>query len=452
MTTQCSDILKVLLVDDDLNICRTLSLSLKSFNCTVTTVHSVPDATKILEDRRFDLILSDFKMGDKSGTDLIKEAKKVDPQSIIAIMTAFASIDNAVEVTKEGAFDYLPKPFTQLQLGHLLKKVRLVVSLKKENEKLKTTRNYRDLFSGFTSIANQRLEEFVNKVALTDATILLVGESGTGKSDLARLIHHRSNRTSKPFVVVNCTSLAESLLESELFGHVKGAFTGAVQDKPGKFELANHGTLFLDEIGDLSLNSQAKLLRFLQERVIERVGSNHMISIDTRVIAATNKNLAEAVENGKFREDLYYRLNVFECTMVPIRYRKEDLPVFIQKFIREFSIAANFPSPPHIPDTIMEILLKYSWPGNIREIRNVIERITLLSLGREVKMTDLPDSLLHPRVTSISKDDPLLTLEEIERSHISKVLEIEDNLERAAEILGITKVTLWRKRKEYGLQ
>jgi len=456
--TTLSDSLRVLLVDDDINICRTLSLSLRSLQCVVTATNSVAQALSELQSQSFDFILSDFRMGEKTGIDLIHEVKKKDAQAIVVIMTAFASIDNAIEVTKEGAFDYLPKPFTQAQLGQLLKRIRMVVSLKRENQKLKNSENNRDLFWGFTSVASQRLEEFVKKVAPTDATVLLVGESGTGKSELARLIHQRSGRASKPFIVVNCTSLAESLLESEIFGHVKGSFTGAIQDKVGKFELANHGTLFLDEIGDLSPNAQSKLLRFLQERIVERVGSNHTITIDARVIAATNKDLVEAVANGQFREDLYYRLNVFECNVVPVRHRKEDLPVLIQKFVKEFIGSTHATQFPIISTQIMDILLKYSWPGNIREIRNVMERIVLLSAGRQVELGDLPEQVVYPKksATAASGSDhrfePLQALDEVERAHISRVLEIETNLERAAEILGITKVTLWRKRKEYGLQ
>jgi DNA-binding NtrC family response regulator len=449
------DSLRVLLVDDDINICRTLSISLKSFNCKVTLANSVEEAVQLLKPQGFDLVLSDFRMGKKTGTDLIREAKKIDPQLLITVMTAFASIDNAIEVTREGAFDYLPKPFTQAQLGHLLKKVNLVVGLRRENDQLKKS-SHREVFSGFTSVANLRLEEFVNKLAPTEATVLLIGESGTGKSELARTIHKKSSRCTRPFVVVNCTSLAESLLESEVFGHVKGAFTGAIHDKAGKFELANHGTLFLDEIGDLSLSSQSKLLRFLQERVIERVGSNTSLTIDARVIAATNKNLIEEVEIGRFREDLYYRLNIFECNLVPIRFRKEDLPVFIQKFMKEFSTAAHLVQAPVIPDPVMQTLLSYSWPGNIREIRNVIERIIVLSSGKPVQMSDLPDPVVHPRKSGrpdlTQSEVGLVTLAEVERLHINRVLEVEKNQEKAAEILGITKVTLWRKRKEFGLQ
>jgi DNA-binding NtrC family response regulator len=432
--------LRVLLVDDDQNILKTLGLALKALHCQVTFASGVTPAIKELEHGTFDLILTDYRMGEQTGTDLIRAAKHSRPEALIAVMTAFASIDNAIEVTKEGAFDYLPKPFTQTQLAHLLKKVRLVTELKQENEALKSAESTKQWFTGLVSVASHRLDEFIRKTAPTEATILLVGESGTGKTQTAQIIHQRSARHKGPFVVVNCTSLTESLLESEIFGHVKGAFTGAVSDKTGKFELAQNGTVFLDEIGDLSLQSQSKLLRFLQEKVIERVGSNQTIPVDTRVIAATNRNLPELVAAGKFREDLYFRLNIFESALVPLRFRKEDLPVMIQKLL---------PSSAVLTDAVRERLLAYSWPGNIRELRNTIERLVILSEGGPLKVDDLPEAILNPK--KAEKDYPLRTLEEVEREHIERVLAIETNLDRAAEILGITKVTLWRKRKEYGL-
>ena len=449
--TPTIDMLSVFLVDDDVNICRTLSLALKSQSCQVTQAHSVEKALEVLETESFDLILTDFRMGEKTGADLIRAVKRTDSQTLIAVMTAFASIDNALEVTREGAFDYLPKPFTQGQLENLLTKVRMVVSLRRENEALKNSKGRGHPFLGMTSVASQRLEEFVIKVAPSDATLLLVGDSGTGKSELAKYIHQNSARSSRPFVVVNCTTLTESLLESEIFGHVKGAFTGAIQDKAGKFELAHHGTLFLDEIGELTLSAQSRLLRFLQEKVIERVGSNQLVTVDARIIAATNKKLEEAVAEGRFREDLYYRLNVFECTLLPLRHRKEDVPVFIQRFLQEFSGAREDKCEVTIPPEVMKKLLKYNWPGNIRELHNVIERLSLFSLGRKIQVADLPEKVSKFRVKSASRDQGLVSLDEAEKRHIEKVLAAEPNLDKAVEILGITKVTLWRRRKEYGL-
>ena len=443
--------LQVLLVDDDKNIRQTLQVSLKSLDCDVSTASSVEDAIVLLKSRGFDFVLTDFKLEKSTGIDVIRYSKKIRPTPISAVMTAYASFDNAVEAIKEGAYDYLPKPFTSAQLEHLLQKVRTLVDLQRENDRLKTDSGQFDFFEGMTSPAMNRLREFVGRVSNSEATILMIGESGTGKTELAKNIHRISDRKAAPFIVVNCTSLTESLLESELFGHVKGAYTGATQDRIGKFELAKGGTLFIDEIGDLSPSGQSKLLRFLQEKIIERVGGNQSISIDARVIAATNRDLNEAVQAGKFREDLYYRLNVFECHMPGLRYRQEDLPVLVERFRREFSRAAHKEGI-SIPEDLLKHLVTYSWPGNVRELRNTIERLVYLSDGKELSFDDLPEAIQKQGRHPLKNDGRVFrTIEDVEREHISRVLEQTANQERAAEILGITTVTLWRKRKQYGL-
>jgi DNA-binding NtrC family response regulator len=351
--------LKVLLVDDEKNIRQTLLLTLQNWGHEVVVAENAEEATKSLKAGKFDFLLTDFKLGGKTGIDLLKTAREQAEPPVCVLMTAFASFENAVNAVKEGAFDYLPKPFSNAQLEHMINRVKTVVDLKRENSKLRLQRgsHREDFFEGQLSPAIRRLEEFVVKVAPTEANVLLSGESGTGKTELARLIHARSPRFAKDFVVVNCTTIAESLLESELFGHVKGAFTGAIQDHLGKFELANHGTVFIDEVSDLSLNGQTRLLRFLQEKVVERVGSNKSIPLDVRVIAATNRNLEEAVKEGKFREDLYFRLNIFECQLVPLRYRRDDLPVLIQRFLKEFSLRAQLVTPKTISEPVMKKLL-----------------------------------------------------------------------------------------------
>jgi NtrC-family two-component system response regulator AlgB len=451
------DALKVLLVDDDKNIRQTLRVSLKSLGCEVETSENAEEALRLLRQNEgvpFDFMLTDYKLTGKSGVELILDCKRLAKPPVIVVMTAYASFENAVNAIQAGAFDYLPKPFSNVQLGHVLSKVRTLVELRHENERLKKGEGRSDFFEGMISPAMQRLEEFVTRVAPTDATVLLTGESGTGKSELARVIHLRSARAQKPFVIVNCATLTESLLESELFGHVKGAFTGAVHDHMGKLESARGGTLLIDEIGELSSSAQTRLLRFLQERVIERVGANRSIEIDVRVIAATNRNLEEAVESGGFREDLYYRLNVFECAVVPLRYRKEDLPILIQRFLKEFTARAGLSKIQLLSEAVMKVLLDYSWPGNVRELRNVMERTVLLSSGREISVEDLPEAVRKGpgrRETLSGQSGVLRSIDEVVREHISRVLEIEPNQERAAEILGITTVTLWRKRKEYGL-
>jgi NtrC-family two-component system response regulator AlgB len=444
--------LKVLLVDDEKNIRQTLLITLKNWGHDVTTAETAEDGIKALRKEGFDFLLTDFRLEKKNGIDLVKTANSLAHPPVSVLMTAFASFENAVNAVKEGAFDYLPKPFSNSQLEHLMNRVSAIVELKRENQKLRSLAFRSDFFEGQSSPAIQRLEEFVRKVSPTEANILLSGESGTGKTELARVIHSRSPRNNKDFVVVNCTTIAESLLESELFGHAKGAFTGAVQDHVGKLELANHGTVFIDEVGDLSLNGQTRLLRFLQEKIIERVGSNKQIPLDVRVIAATNKNLEEAVREGKFREDLYFRLNIFECQLVPLRFRSEDIPILIQRFLKEFSVRGGLTSIKSVADPVMKKLLSYRWPGNVRELKNTVERLVLLSEDREMSVSDLPESIQRNDQMP-PKDRPveLKTLEDVEREHIERILSFEQNQENAAKILGITTVTLWRKRKQYGL-
>jgi len=445
--------MKILIVDDEKNILKTLTVSLTQAGHEVRSADSLAEADKALKTYKLDLVLTDFKLGQGSGLEVIKLVKKSDQPPVVVLMTAFASFDNAVNAIKEGAYDYLPKPFSNQQLEVLITKIQTLVDLKNENAELRAAQYRSDFFVGLLSPAMCRLDEFVKKVAPTDASVLLVGESGTGKSELARLIHGRSLRSVKPFVIVNCTTLAENLLESELFGHVKGAFTGATQDHIGKLEFAQRGTVLIDEVGELSAHGQTKLLRFLQERVIERVGSNKSIPLDVRVIAATNRNLEEAVKGGSFREDLYFRLNVFECDLVPIRFRREDLPVLIKRFWLESLAHAKLIEKKELPAGVNDILLKYSWPGNVRELKNVLERLVLLSQGREVEAGDLPNTVLSGNLIKSQEAIPgqMKKLDEIEREHIERVLLLEFSQERAAEILGITTVTLWRKRKQFGL-
>jgi DNA-binding NtrC family response regulator len=442
--------LRILVVDDDKNICRALGLSLKDTQCVLITANSADEAITKLKENDFDLILTDFKMQGKTGLDLIKEVKPMHPETLTVVMTAYASIENAIAVMREGAYDYLPKPFTNDQFIHFLNRIQNLIDLKRENKNLKKPWVRRDFFAGLTSTASRSLEDFVRKMAPTDATVLLTGESGTGKSELAKLIHELSPRASKPFITVYCTTLTESLLESELFGHVKGSFTGATTDKIGQLQAAEGGTLFLDEVGDLTPAGQAKLLRFLQDKVFQKVGGNEEISVNTRILAATNRDLTEAVQEGKFREDLYYRLNTLEVMLVSLRHRKEDIAVYIDRFLKEIKKTGANEQVQSIPKEVQEKLLTYDWPGNLRELRNTVQRLIMLSQGRPIMVSDLPPAFRQePRADT--SESPYRSLEEVEKTHILALLERESSLEKATEILGITKATLWRKRKQYGL-
>ncbi|WP_353116932.1 sigma-54 dependent transcriptional regulator [Nitratidesulfovibrio sp.] len=479
--------LDVLVVDDDPGILTTLRLALAATGCPVRTATGAEEALTLLSERAADLVLTDVRMEGASGIDLVREARALVPDALCVVMTAFASFENAVAAIKAGAFDYLPKPFSVEQLEHLVGKVATVVALRRENARLRAAGAMGaagaggDWFAGLTAPATLALQALVERIAPSEATVLLTGETGTGKTALARAIHTRSARSGRPFVEVTCTALAESLFESEVFGHVRGAFTGAVRDHAGKFELAEGGTLFLDEVGELSPASQAKLLRFLEDRVIERVGGTRPLRLDVRIIAATNRELARLCREGAFREDLYYRLNVFECVVPPLRDRPDDIAPLAAKLFRAASVrlgvetgvgpdAEGHPGTPAmgegpgpLPQAVLHALLAHRWPGNVRELRNAMERMALLAAGRQPGLADLPDAVraaagLPPLGAGglPQRDDGddarLPTLRELEEAHIRRVLATERNMERAAAILGITTVTLWRKRKELGLE
>jgi two-component system, NtrC family, response regulator AlgB len=442
--------LKVLIVDDEANIRKTLTVCLESRGHSVTSVSNAQDALSEASRRVFDLAFVDLRLGTEDGLDLIPELLAICPWLKIVVVTAYASIDTAVEAMKRGATDYIPKPFTPEQVDIVAERVatmrgmeRRIETLEEDINKLRPEISFESRYS-----AMQRAVELARRVAPSDAAIIIKGPSGTGKTALARAIHGWSRRRNKPFAVISCPTLSPELLESELFGHVKGAFTGAISDNPGRITACEGGTLFLDEIGDLPLNIQPKLLRFLQEREYERVGDHRTLRADVRIISATNTDLEKAVRESRFREDLYYRLNVIEILLPPLSERPDDVQELAEKMLAFFG-AQNHKILQGFTPEAMNVLKNYKWPGNIRELRNVIERAAILCQGDTVGAEYLPDAV-SPQTERVNLGD-LVPLSTIEENHIRRVLAETKTLQEASEILGIDQATLWRKRKQYGI-
>jgi two-component system, NtrC family, response regulator AlgB len=433
-----------LIVDDEKNIRAGLAKFLTSSGHQVDSADSGPRALAVLAEKRdFDLVLTDYKMAEMNGLELLNAIKARFPNTIVILMTAYATIPDAVAAMKAGAYDYVTKPFSLDQIQHAVDRALEVSALRAENRAL---RNSIDGAAQLLSPQFRSLTETACTAASSDATILLTGESGTGKNVLARQIHEWSSRRDRPFVVVNCTTLSEHLLESELFGHMQGSFTGAIKDKPGRLEAANGGTVFLDEIAELSPALQSKLLRFLQDQRFERVGGEQTINVDARIIAATNRNLMQEIAAGRFRSDLYYRLNVISLRMPALRERPADTLPLAQIFLAE-AAARNRRIGLQFSEEAGKALAAYSWPGNIRELRNAVERAVVLSRGATLRREDLPDILFQPGAAL--NGDLHSTLEQIEQEHIRRVLALAPTLEDAAVTLGICIATLWRKRKRY---
>jgi len=405
---------------------------------------------EMLAGRRFDLALVDIKMPGVDGIELQAKLREIDPSMPVIIMTGFASVETAVRALKNGAYDYITKPFDPDELVHLVNKA--ISHRRAEREVSRLKENLDEIFPETKLIgqspAMKRVIELVETVAPTDATVLITGESGTGKEVVARAIHALSPRRYNPMVVIHCGALTESLLESELFGHERGAFTGAQARKKGKFEVADGGTVFLDEISDISLRVQTDLLRVLQEKEIVRVGDTMPVKVDFRAIAATNKSLERLVEERVFRPDLYYRLNVFAINIPPLRERKEDIPLLAAHFLDKFARQMNRPPQRLAPDTL-DLLMRYEWPGNVRELENAVERALLMRRDGDLKPEDFPFQL-HPSAPAISTGQ---RLEDIEKAHIERVLaETRWNLSKAARILDIDRTTLYNKIRKYGLR
>lgn len=441
---------KILIVDDERIVRESLYHWFEDEGYDVETAEDGLSALKIFEKDKYDLVLLDMKMPGMSGLELLVKIKEIDPVCIVILITAFASVSSAIQALKEGAYDYVTKPVDPDELNHLVKNALDQKSLKSENAILKSKIEQMIIPDNLIGESEEMLKifELINSVAPTDTTVMIRGESGTGKELVAKAIHLNSRRKYFPIVTVNCGAIAETLLESEFFGHEKGAFTGANYRRKGKFEMANGGTIFLDEIGSISLKMQVELLRIIETKKFSRVGGNDVISSDFRVIAATNEALEELVKQGKFREDLYYRLNVFSLFIPPLRERKKDISTLAYHFLKKYTSAMN-KTIDKISDEALEFLNNFDWPGNVRELENAIERAVVVGKSGCIELKDLPFSSSYvPDIESGSS-----SLADIEKKHIEKILRLNNwNIQKCAEILGIERATLYNKITKYGLK
>ena len=438
---------KLLIVDDELSVRDSLAKWFGEEGYEVGTAENASEALTRVAETSYDVALVDIKMRGTDGIELQRRLHEIYPDMLVIIMTGYASVDTAVAALKNGAYDYVNKPLDPDELAHLIAKAMAHRRTEQENARLKQTVAEIAHPSEIVgqSAAMKKVFDAIETVAPTDATVLITGESGTGKELVARAIHAGSNRRFHPLVVIHCGALTESLLESELFGHEKGAFTGAQYRKKGKFEIAEGGTVFLDEIGDISLKTQTDLLRVLQEREIVRVGGNQTIKVDFRCVAATNKNLEQLLEEGKFRPDLYYRLNVFHIELPPLRERRDDIPLLVDYFVRKFSREMN-KRVTRVSPAAMNLLQQQSWPGNIRELENAVERAMVVAVEPELHERDFT-----LKVRNGSGSSEIRSLEDVEKAHILRILEeCGGNQTKAAEFLGIDRVTLHHKLKKYG--
>jgi len=439
----------VLIVDDEKNIRHTLRVCLEALDADVAEAGSVQAALEAIGRAAFDLVFLDLKLGAQSGLDLIPTLLSENPNVVIIVVTAYATIETAVEAIRRGAWDYLPKPFTPAQIRHLVQKAQEQRSLSARVADLqgRLADEAPEIDLGSDAASMRAVLEVVGRAAQADVSVLFKGESGTGKSVFARAMHLQSKRRDRPFVTINCPTLTEDLLASELFGHTKGAFTGAIRDQPGRVETAEGGTLFLDEIGDMPAGMQAKLLRFLQERCFERVGESRTRKANVRVVAATNRDLDADVTTGRFREDLLFRLNVIEIRVPSLRERREDILPMARRFLTFFARVVGRPVPELSPDAA-RVLVDYAWPGNVRELRNTIERAVILWPSPVLEPRAFPERIAGARGQAPTVGGHF-TLDEIERAHIMAIVGQSKTMEEAAAALGIDDSTLWRKRKRY---
>jgi DNA-binding NtrC family response regulator len=440
---------RVLVVDDEPMVCLALTNWLEEENYFAQAVEDGPQAIGAVREENWDIVLLDLRMPGMDGMEVLKQVKEIAPQTVVIMMTAYASIPGAVQAMQEGAYDYIVKPLDVDQLTLMLQRIVEHQQLITENillrKRLTEQYEYEDIIG--RSEAMQEVFEMIKAVTDTNATVLITGETGTGKELVARAIHSNSSQRYGPFVATSCGALPETLLESELFGYEKGAFTGADRTKKGRFELAHGGTLFLDEVGDISIKTQIKLLRALQEKSFSRLGGTEPIKVDLRLVSATNRDLVAAIEDGSFRSDLYYRLNVVTIQLPPLRERKDDVPLLAAHFINKYNVEFNKKFD-RVNRKAMDFLMDYHWPGNVRELENVIERAIVIAQGPEVKIDHLP----FCNVEAIPTEDPQ-SLQEVERLHIEKMLQRNDwNIAKTARLLNIDRSTLHKKIKKFDLE
>jgi DNA-binding NtrC family response regulator len=445
---QAQDI-SVLIVDDELSVRDSLYRWFKSYGCRVDTAQDAYEALNKYKGQNWDIVLLDIKMPGMDGVELQRRLKEIDEKTIRIMITAYASMDTAVQALKEGAYDYISKPINPAQLDHIIRnaieKRRLISETASLRQKIEDLSLPEEIIG--ESQGMRKILEMVAEVAKTDATVMIRGESGTDKELIARAIHANSKRRYFPIITINCGAYPEGLLESEIFGHEKGSFTGAQFTRRGKLELADKGTLFFDEIGNISMKMQMDLLRVIETKQFSRLGGERMITTDFRVVSATNQDLEQDVKGGNFREDLYYRLNVFTLVLPPLRERVSDIPLLVDYFLDKFSKTMNKPVEGFTPEAL-DLLVHYPWPGNVRELRNIIERAMVVVKGKKIEVSDL--SLPFDREGYAQGVD---SLEEAERLHIQRILNRTDwNISQAASLLGIERVTLYSKIKKYGLQ
>jgi DNA-binding NtrC family response regulator len=443
---------KVLVVDDDVEMCGLLSDVLKEEAFSVVTTNDSLEASKLLKREEFDIVITDLKMKGLKGLDLLEETKQISPLTPVVIITAFGTIESAIQAIKMGAYDYVTKPFQMDELVLTVKKALENRLLKKEVVRLKREVESKYQFHHLIgkSPLMQKVYDLIERISDTSSNVLITGESGTGKELVAKAIHYNGMRKGGAFIAINCAAIPETLLESELFGYKKGAFTDAKSDKKGLIFEANEGTLFLDEITEMPLTLQAKLLRVIEEREVRPLGDTNSYPIDVRIVSTSNRNIKSLIQEGQFREDLYYRLKVIDIEMPPLRERKEDIPLLIQHFITKFSneLKKNISE---VSEDALKLLLNYSWPGNVREVENVIQRAITLTRHETILPEDLPNTVMQEKDESLIEKGfrEKYTVSQLEREYIKRVLvEAGGNKSKAAEILGLDRKTLYRKLQE----